>query len=455
VAESPYTTENFDPTQEPERNTARLVVPLVIELLRPESVCHVGCGRGTWLSVFREHGVDDVWGVDGQHAEVDQLEIPAERFIEADLREGVSGDRRFDLVLCLEIAQNLPRKSAGPLVEGLVGLGPAVLFSAGIPNQTGEALANEQWPDYWATHFRRHGFIAVDCIRPRIWDEHLVQIKYAQNTLLFVEEALLDSRPRLKQEFEQTKLQQLSVVHPKMWQRFAGTPSKSAVRAEGGRSDQPFDVRLRSLDPTLFDHVPSETTESDRVSLLALHNASRETYGKFSYLEIGSHVGGSLQALVVDDQCTAITSIDARPASQPDARGRIFGYPGNSTERMLAYLRGVPGANLDKLRTVDASTEDLPVASFEGVAQFCFIDAEHTHDAALRDARFCRGVVGEEGAIAFHDRRLVQGAIDEFIAELDPGTFTAYSLADSVFVIELGSAPLVHTEWVSRLLEED
>jgi hypothetical protein len=380
------------------------------------------------------------------------LEIPADRFVEADLREGVSMDRRFDLVMCLEIAQNLPRESARPLVEGLVGLGPAVLFSAGIPNQTGQPLANEQWPDYWATHFRRHGFAAVDCIRPRIWDEHLVQVKYAQNTLFFVEQALLDSRPQLEREFERTRSQQLSVVHPKMWQRIAGMSSKPAVRAEGGMVGQPFDIRLRSLDPTLLDHVPSETTESDRVSLLALHNASRETYGLFSYLEIGSHVGGSLQALVVDEQCTAITSIDARPASQPDARGRTFGYPGNSTERMLAYLRGVPGANLDKLRTVDASTEDLTAATFEG-AQLCFIDAEHTHDAALRDARFCRGVVGREGAIAFHDRRLVQSAIDEFIAELDPGTYTAYSLPDSVFVIELGSAPLVHTEWVAALVE--
>jgi hypothetical protein len=426
-----------------------------MELLQPESVCDVGCGRGIWLSVFREHGVDDVWGVDGRHAEVDQLEIPAERFVEADLHEGVSGDRRFDLVLCLEIAQNLPRKSAKLLVEGLVGLGPAVLFSAGIPNQTGEPLANEQWPDYWATHFRRHGFVAVDCIRPRIWDEHLVQIKYAQNTLLFVEEALLGSRPRLRQEFEQTRAQQLSVVHPLMWRRVAGRSSRSAARVEDGASDQPFDVRLRSLDPRLLDHVPSQTTESDRVSLLALHNAVRDVYGTFSYLEIGSHVGGSLQALVVDDQCTTITSIDSRPASQPDARGRSFGYPGNSTERMLAYLRKVPGANLAKLRTVDATTEDLSAASYEAAAQLCFIDAEHTHEAALRDARFCRGVVGKEGAIAFHDRRLVRGAIDEFIAELDPGTFTAYSLPDSVFVIELGSAPLVRTEWVSRLVEED
>jgi hypothetical protein len=425
-----------------------------MELLQPESVCHVGCGRGVWLSIFREHGVDDVWGMDGRDGEVDQLEIPAERFIEADFREGVSGDRRFDLVLCLEIAQNLPRESAKPLVEGLVGMGPAVLFSAGIPNQSGQALANEQWPDYWATHFRRNGFVPVDCVRPKIWDEHLVQTKYAQNSLLFVEEALLGSRPQLKQEFEQTRAQQLSVVHPKMWRRIAGRPPSRAARAEVGTGDRPFDVRLRSLDPTLFDHVPSETTESDRVSLLALHNASREAYGTFRYLEIGSHVGGSLQALVVDDQCTAITSIDSRPASQPDARGRTFGYPGNSTERMLAYLGRVPGANLDKLRTVDSSTEELPVTTFEGAAQLCFVDAEHTHDAALRDARFCRGVVGKEGAIAFHDRRLVQGAIDDFIAELDHGTFTAYSLPDSVFVIELGSAPLVRTDWVARLVEE-
>jgi hypothetical protein len=367
----------------------------------------------------------------------------------------VSSDRRFDLVLCLEIAQNLPRSAAKPLVDGLAGMAPAVLFSAGIPNQTGVPLPNEQWPDYWATHFRRHGRVPVDCVRPRIWGEQLAQIKYAQNTLLFTEEALLDSHPLLEQEFQKTRAQQLSVVHPQMWRRFAGGSPRHAARAVHETSDQPFEARLRSLDPTLFDYVPSQTTESDRISLLALHNASREAYETFEYLEIGSHVGGSLQALVVDDQCTAITSIDSRPPSQPDARGRSFGYPGNSAERMVAYLRTVPGANLDKLRTVDASTEDLSAASFAGAARLCFIDAEHTHDAALRDARFCREVLGTEGAIAFHDRRLVQGAIDEFIAELDQGTFKAYSLPDSVFVIELGSAPLVRTEWVSRRVEAD
>lgn len=121
---------------------------------------------------------------------------------------------------------------------------------------------------------------------------------------------------------------------------------------------------------------------------------------------------------------------------------------------MLAYLRRVPGADLAKLRTVEASTEDLDVAAFEGAAQLCFIDAEHTHDAALRDARFCRQVVGEQGAIAFHDRTLILGAIEEFIAGLEPGSFTAYPLQGSVFVVELGPPRLLRSEWVARLVPE-
>jgi hypothetical protein len=369
-------------------------------------------------------------------------------------------DRTFDLAVCLEVVDGLPKDSARPLIDGLVLLAPAVLFSAAIPYQEVPGHANEHWPDHWAAHFRRHGFVAVDCIRPRIWNEPQIQFGYAQNTLLYAEEALLDSRPQLRQEYERTRARQLSVVHPRMLKRAVRRAERTAPQGSSpGRNrawirEQPFEARLRSLDPGLFGRIPSETGQSDRVSLLALHNACRETYGKFGYLEIGSHLGGSLQVLLADDRCTAITSIDPRPTTQPDARGRDFAYPGNSTERMLAYLRTVPGADLAKLRTVEASTEDLLAETFTGVAELCLIDAEHTLEAALRDARFCRGVIGEEGAIAFHDRGLVREAIERFIGELDPGSFTAYPLQGSVFVIELGPPRLVNSDWVSRLVPE-
>src|SRR5919204_195605 len=106
-----------------------------------------------------------------------------------------------------------------------------------------------------------------------------------------------------------------------------------------------FEDALRALDTSLFEHVRSQTTELDRISLLALHNACREVHGRFAYLEIGSHLGGSLQVLVADQRCTSITSIDSRPESAPDVRG-VSSYPGNATARMLERLAAVPGADL-------------------------------------------------------------------------------------------------------------
>jgi len=40
------------------RASAGEVVPLIMELVKPRSIVDVGCGSGTWLSVFQEHGVE-------------------------------------------------------------------------------------------------------------------------------------------------------------------------------------------------------------------------------------------------------------------------------------------------------------------------------------------------------------------------------------------------------------
>src|SRR5579872_6802697 len=153
--------------------------------------------------------------------------------------------------------------------------------------------------------------------------------------------------------------------------------------------------RIRALDVQLFAHVESQTTEEDRKSLLAIHSAVATRTDPFSYLEIGSHLGGTLQVVVSDPRCVRIVSIDPRPQWQPDDRPELGGgweYPDNSTERMLRLLENVPGANLSKLETIEESTENLAPGRFVR-PDFCFIDAEHTYRAALRDARFCRTVL--------------------------------------------------------------
>jgi Methyltransferase domain len=213
------------------------------------------------------------------------------------------------------------------------------------------------------------------------------------------------------------------------------------VTNPGGGDPAQFEEALAALDPSLFANVRSQTSDRDRVSLLALHNACRRVHGEFTYLEIGSHLGGSLQVLLADPRCTSIISIDSRPESVPDVRG-VSSYPGNTTARMVERLSAVPDADLGKLHTIESEAgalvpEDLPVA------HLCLIDGEHTYDAALNDARFCRRVVRENGVIAFHDRRLVRPAIERFLEEVGDLPHEGYPLLGSVYVIELGPIRLL------------
>lgn len=51
--------------------SARAIVPLALDALHPSSFVDVGCGVGGWLEVFREGGVTDTGGIDGDKGTVD------------------------------------------------------------------------------------------------------------------------------------------------------------------------------------------------------------------------------------------------------------------------------------------------------------------------------------------------------------------------------------------------
>lgn len=178
--------------------SARRIVPRVLELVRPARVVDVGCGQGGWLSVFLEHGVAEILGVDGEWVDPANLLIPRERFRRLDLRQPLELGEAFDLAVSLEVAEHLPPESADGFVDSLARLAPVVLFSAAIPHQGGVGHLNEQWPDYWAERFARHGFVAVDVLRRELWDDPEVAWWYAQNALFFVREERLAALPLLR-----------------------------------------------------------------------------------------------------------------------------------------------------------------------------------------------------------------------------------------------------------------
>jgi len=204
-----------------------------------------------------------------------------------------------------------------------------------------------------------------------------------------------------------------------------------------------FADRLAALDISVFDQIQGQTTDDDRRSLLSLQQAVRELRPGYSYLEIGSYLGGSLQPHLLDPECARIVSVDKRPLVQPDARGYDWVYQNNSTARMLELLKEV-SPDISKIETIDGDTGEVKPQQVGEKVDVCFIDGEHTDHAAFRDFRFCLDVLKENGAIIFHDSQITYNAIADATKYLsDNGfAFKAYPLPLTAFVIEIGDFPM-------------
>ena len=209
-----YSSSFFDDTQGGAQRSARIVLPHVFKVLQPASVVDVGCGTGAWASAVRELGVVDVLGIDGDYVSPDQLLIPRDQFMAADLSQPLRLQRRFDLAISMEVAEHLDATAASSFIDSLVRLAPSILFSAAIPYQGGTHHVNEQWPNYWARLFATHDYITVDCLRPIIWGDDNVEWWYRQNALLFITPALLAQHPALGAFVKACDDPTLSFAHP-------------------------------------------------------------------------------------------------------------------------------------------------------------------------------------------------------------------------------------------------
>jgi len=182
--------------------------PVVLRhLINPiQSVADVGCGTGSWLRAALLRGIVDVQGFDGVLAPESQLAVDRGLIRTVDLTQPISCDRRFDVAICLEVAEHLEETYAGQLVRTLVGLSDQVLFSAACPGQPGQHHVNCQWPAYWQFLFNSHGFVCKDAVRWAIWNMAAVEPWYRQNTFLATRDpARAGKEPRIP-----------AVMHPEM-----------------------------------------------------------------------------------------------------------------------------------------------------------------------------------------------------------------------------------------------
>jgi len=159
-------------------------LPIIFSDWRPNSLLDVGCGAGTWLKAALECGILDVFGVDGVAIPEDQLLISPELFLQQDLTLPWNLNRRFDVVLCLEVAEHLESRFAEDLIQTLTRHADIVVFSAACPGQGGQHHVNCKWPTYWQQIFNDTGFVCGADIRWQMWQNSHIEPWYRQNIFI-------------------------------------------------------------------------------------------------------------------------------------------------------------------------------------------------------------------------------------------------------------------------------
>ena len=182
--------------------------------MKDKTVVDFGCGRGTWLEMALSHGANRVLGLD-THALENETQLVPVQYV--DLSQLVHLDEKFDVALCLEVAEHLPPSCAPTLVSSLCQAANIVVFSAAIPGQGGMYHLNEQAPAYWHALFLAHHFDCYD-FRSLFWDDALIQPWYRCNTLVFAHRDAADRLGALAQYKVQSPLH---LVHPDIFEAYA------------------------------------------------------------------------------------------------------------------------------------------------------------------------------------------------------------------------------------------
>ena len=196
-------------------NSAKEIVPIILSYFKPDSVLDVGCGLGTWLTIFEQNGCE-IFGIDGDYVKKEDLVIDINKFKDLDLNLKFDLHKKYDLVTSLEVAEHILPSNAKLFVDSLCQHSDLVLFSAAIPGQEGTLHYNEQCNEYWVEIFSQNGYQCIDFLRHEIWNIKNVSWWYRQNILFFLKESEIEN-PIFKLLVKEKNQFKNTYVHPELF----------------------------------------------------------------------------------------------------------------------------------------------------------------------------------------------------------------------------------------------
>lgn len=181
-----YTEKFYKTQQDSSLRSAESVLPIVFSKYgTPDSMIDIGSGSGPWSKVALELGVSKVSCIEGDWIKDLPTFISKSHFRYFDLEKPLDIKEKYELLICLEVAEHISKARAKTFIQDLCKLSDLILFSAAIPGQSGTNHINEKWLSDWASDFSKFNYGVIDDIRAVIWNIPEIDDWYKQNIVIF------------------------------------------------------------------------------------------------------------------------------------------------------------------------------------------------------------------------------------------------------------------------------
>jgi SAM-dependent methyltransferase len=137
---------------------AEWFVPLLRDTFQFQSLLDVGCGTGHYLLACQKSGVADVFGIEGSPHAFKHLLVANSLVVKHDLRQPYTFNRRWDVVLSIEVAEHIDDVDTGNYVKILCDGGDIVIITAAPLGQGGTRHINEHSREWWTEKFAVAGY---------------------------------------------------------------------------------------------------------------------------------------------------------------------------------------------------------------------------------------------------------------------------------------------------------
>lgn len=175
----------YEEPHQKKAQSAAIVAEIILRNLTFKNVFDIGCGIGLFISEMAKKGVEAI-GCDYSESAIANSCTNVTIF-KADASKRIVVNRKFDLVICFEVAEHLADKHSNQLVDSCVRHSDSVLFTAAPPGQGGVGHINEQPYEYWIQKFENSGFMHDNELSMKLQSEMRTQnvVSWLADNIMF------------------------------------------------------------------------------------------------------------------------------------------------------------------------------------------------------------------------------------------------------------------------------